>query len=171
MLGALFCVFLFLSSTVWAQTKEEYVHLGNVIGRQGNYKEAVLDYTKAIGSDSSYANAYYNRGYAYIELRKYKLALSDLDKAIELNPKYAAAYHVRGIAYFSRKKYNQAISEYSKAIELDPTNIKFYISRMSTNFKLGYKDRVWKDVIKIQSLGGTVNPLIINMLKDKKYRE
>jgi hypothetical protein len=64
-----------------------------------------------------------------------------------------------------------AVADYSKAIELDPDNIKYLISRMSAYFKLGDKDKVWKDVIKIQQLGGTVNPTIINVLKAKKYRE
>jgi len=170
-LGILFSFVLLNNRSVWAQTAEEYVHFGNVSGKESNYKDAVLNYTKALKLDPDYVNAYYNRGYAYIELRKYKLALSDLDKAIDINPKYAPAYHVRGILYFRRKKYDLAVADYSKAIELDPDNIKYLISRMSAYFKLGDKDKVWKDVIKIQQLGGTVNPTIINVLKAKKYRE
>ena len=162
---------LFISTSAYAQTALEYVHMGNVSGRQEKYKEAVLNYTKAIESDPNYAKAYYNRGFIYIKTRKYKLAIADLDKAIEIDPKYAAAYHVRGIAYFSKKKLPQAISDYSKAIELDPGNVRFYVSRMSAYFKMGNNDKVWKDIIKIQQLGGTVNPSIINMLKNKKYRE
>ena len=78
---------------------------------------------------------------------------------------------MRGIAYFRKKKYPQAIADYSKAIELDPNNLRFYKSRMSAYFKINDTDKVWKDIIKIQHLGGTVNPTIMNMLKDKKYRE
>jgi len=171
-ISVLFVSSLLLNSTsLYAQTAEEYVHLGNVSGKQEKYAQAILNYTKAIESKPDFANAYYNRGYVYIETRKYKLAISDLDKAIEIDPDYAAAYHVRGIAYFYKKKYLQAIADYSKAIEIDPGNIKFHISRLSAYFKLGDNDRAWKDVIKIQQLGGTVNPAIINILKNKKYRD
>ena len=170
MLRMLIC-WVLLSTSVWAETTEEYVHLGNVAGRQEKYPQAILNYTKAIESDPNYANAYYNRGFVYIKMRKYKLAVGDLDKAIEINPQYAAAYHVRGIAYFYKKKYAKAINDYSQAIELDPDNIKFHISRMSAYCKVGNNDKAWKEVIKIQQLGGTVNPTIINLLKNKKYRD
>lgn len=174
--GIFFSLLILNISTVYAaetvvKTAAEYVHLGNVSGKQEKYKEAILDYTKAIGVDPNDANAYYNRGYVYIEMRKYKLAIADLDKAIEIDPGTAASYHVRGIAYFLKKKYLQAIANYSKAIELDPKNIRFYDSRMSAYFKLGNTDRAWKDVIKIQQLGGTVNPAIIDMLKGRKYKD
>jgi len=162
--------FSFLTSA-YAQSATEYVHLGNVSGRQEKYKQAILDYSKAINLDPKLANAYYNRGYVYIEIRKYKLAIADLDKAIEIKPDYAAAYHLRGVAHFLKKKYTQAISDYSKAIGLEPENIKFYDSRLGAYFKLGNNDKAWEDVIKIQQLGGAVNPAIINLLKNKKYRD
>lgn len=169
-LGIFFGLLLFNSTTLYAETAEEYVHLGNVSGKQEKYKEAIGYYTKAIGSNPKLANAYYNRGYVYIEMRKYKLAVSDFEKAIYFNPKYTAAYHLLGVAYFCKKKYLEAIGAYNKAIELDPDNIKFYTSRMSAYFKMGNSDKAWKDVIKIQQLGGTVNPAIINILKGKSYR-
>ncbi len=164
--------FTLLSITsAYAITAEEYVHLGNVSGRQGKYSEALINYTKAIEAEPHDANAYYNRGYINIELRKYNPAIADLDKAIEIDPHYAAAYHIRGVAYFLKKKYPKAIADYTKSIELDPDNLRAYISRLSAYCKTGNNDRAWKDVIKIQQLGGTVNPTIINLLKNKNYRE
>ena len=169
---ALCLSFLFLNSRLaLAETATEYLHLGNVSSKEDKYPNAILNYTKAIESDPNFAKAYYNRGYTYIKMRKYKMAIDDLNKAVEIRPKYAAAYHVRGIAYFSKKKYKQAVLDYSKAIELYPENLRFYQSRMSAYFKLNDTDKVWKDIIEIQKLGGTVNPSIMNMLKDRKYRD
>ena len=39
------------------------------------------------------ADAYYNRGYAYMKLKSYepKVAIADYDRAIGLNPEYASA--------------------------------------------------------------------------------
>ena len=166
-------IYSLLLNVPWAsaQSAEEFLHLGNVSGRQEKYPQAVQNYTKAIESEPHYAKAYYNRGYIYIKMRKYKLAISDLDKAIEIDPKYAAAYHVRGIAYSFKKKYKQAIADYSQAIKLEPDNKSFYFSRMSVYFRTNNRDKIWKDILKIQELGGTVNPSIINMLKAKRYRE
>ena len=167
---------LFICLGIWptfaaaSLTAADYVHLGNVSGKADKNTQAIDYYTKAIKLDPNNLKAFYNRGYAYVKIRKYKLAIKDLNRAIEINPAYAPSFHVRGIAYFMRKKYNDAVVDYDKAIELDPYNIMFLISRMSANLKLGYEDRVWKDVMRIQKLGGTVNPTIINLLKNKKYR-
>ena len=150
---------------------EELLHMGNVSSKQENFPQAISYYKMAIESDPHMAKAYYNRGYAYMELKKYKLAINDLNFAIEIDPQYAAAYHIRGVTYFFKKKYQKSVNDYSKAIELDPDNLKLYFSRLSAYCKLGYIDKAWKDVIKIQGLGGTVNPEIINLLKGKKYRE
>lgn len=152
-------------------TAQQYIHLGNVAGRQEKYKQAIGYYTKALEEDPNSTNAYYNRGYVYIELKKYKWAVLDLDKAIELDPEYASAYHLRGVAYFLKKKYLLAIKDYKKAIDLEPENIKFHISRMSAYFKMGNADGAWRDVIKIQQLGGSVNPAIINILKGSQYKD
>lgn len=122
--GVLFGFLLLNMPSVWAQTAQEFVHLGNVSGRQEKYKEAVRYYTKAIKADPNYANAYYNRGYVYIEMRKYKLAVTDLDRSIEIDPDYAPAYHLRGVAFYLKKMYGQAIANYNEAIQLEPQKYK-----------------------------------------------
>jgi len=159
------------SSKAWAISSAELVHLGNVAGRQEKYKEALQDYNKAIKINNEDADAYYNRGYVLIKLGKYNRAVKDLDRAMTLEPQFAAAYHVQGIAFFYKKKYHEAVRDYSKAIELEPDNVKFYYSRLSAYCKLGSSTLAWEDVMKIQKLGGTVNPTLINILKDKHYQE
>ena len=76
----IFCFFFLSITSAWAQSAEEYVHLGNVSAKQEKYPAAILNYTKAIEADPNFANAYYNRGYTYIKMRKYKLAIDDLIK-------------------------------------------------------------------------------------------
>jgi len=170
LLSLLLLMFI-VPSFCFAITSAELVHLGNVAGRQEKYKEAVEDYTKAIKMNHDDADAFYNRGYVLIKLGKYNRAVKDLDRAITLEPEFAAAYHIRGIAFFDKKKYHEAVMDYTKAIALEPDNIKFYYSRMSAYCKLGSSSHAWEDVIKIQKLGGTVNPTLINILKGRSYRE
>lgn len=160
-----------LPSFSFAITSAELVHLGNVAGREEKYKEALQDYTKAIKINHDDADAFYNRGYILIKLGKYNRAVKDLDRAITLQPEFAAAYHVRGIAFFDKKQYHQAVEDFTQAISLEPDNIKFYYSRMSAYCKLGSSSRAWEDVIKIQKMGGTVNPTLINILKNRNYRD
>jgi tetratricopeptide (TPR) repeat protein len=167
-LGAVFCLNVSLSFA--GMTAAELVHLGNVNGRQDNYTGAIVYYSKAIAVDPHLANAYYNRGYAFIKKKKYKLAKMDFDKAIDIEPHYAAAFHLRGVVHFYQKYYKKAVDDYSTAIKFEPDNVKYYFSRLSAYCKLGLSDRAWEDVIHIQKLGGHVNPTLINILKAKPYR-
>ena len=51
--------------------------------------------------------AYYNRGYAYIEKGEFDLSIEDCTRAIELNPKYEMAYNNRGLAYKSKRMFEE----------------------------------------------------------------
>ena len=50
------------------------------------YKSAVMDFTKAIQLDSTYADAWEYRGISYSSFDKLSEARRDLEKAAKLNP-------------------------------------------------------------------------------------
>ena len=64
----------------------------------GNYDEAIKDYTKAIELKLDYAEAHYDQGVAQHHLSKYQEAVDDLSKAIKFKDDYANAYEARGVA-------------------------------------------------------------------------
>jgi tetratricopeptide (TPR) repeat protein len=66
---------------------------------QGDYNQAISEYTQAIMFQPDSAEAFFGRGVAYNRRRGYRQAISDLTRAIRLQPDYAAAYHHRGTAY------------------------------------------------------------------------
>jgi tetratricopeptide (TPR) repeat protein len=51
---------------------------------------AILDNTKAIELDPSYADAYFNRGSAYWKNKDYANTIADLEKAAALDPSFKA---------------------------------------------------------------------------------
>jgi tetratricopeptide (TPR) repeat protein len=53
---------------------------------KGNYKLAIIELTKTINLDSSFAEAYFIRSSSYSHLMDYKNALSDLEKYIIFKP-------------------------------------------------------------------------------------
>jgi len=136
------------TATVEAATNE-YVRQAFVYVEQGDYEQAIADYTKAIELDPGDAGVYYYRGFAYTDLGNYEKAIADYIKAgnayrelgdyeqavaayteaIELNPNYAVAYFYRGLAYVDLDKYDQAVTDYTKAIELDPNYAAAYNRR------------------------------------------
>ncbi|MCX5697998.1 MAG: tetratricopeptide repeat protein, partial [Candidatus Omnitrophica bacterium] len=100
---------LFLSiSSVYAETVEEYFNRGLAHGNQGNFPQAISDFTKAIEINPNDAEAYYNRGLVYGTQGNFPQAISDFTKAIEINPNDAEAYYNRGLAYYEKKEYDSS---------------------------------------------------------------
>jgi tetratricopeptide (TPR) repeat protein len=75
-------------------------------------------YTEAIELNEGYAEAYDNRGEAYLVKGDFSQALRDLHKAVELKPELANAYNGLGNIYHLERDFDRAILYYSKAIEL-----------------------------------------------------
>jgi tetratricopeptide (TPR) repeat protein len=75
-------------------------------------------YTEAIQLNGAYAEAYDNRGEAYLVKGDFSQALLDLQKAVEIKPELANAYNGLGNIYHLERDFDQAIKYYSKAIEL-----------------------------------------------------
>jgi tetratricopeptide (TPR) repeat protein len=106
---------LFLTvSSVYAETAEEYVTRGKINYRQGNYAQAISDFTKAIEINPSYDRIYAFRGRAYLDQGNYIQAISDCTKAIEICPN-GGTYYDRGYAYFKIKEYDKAWEDVHRA--------------------------------------------------------
>ena len=63
---------------------EIYLNRANAKGNSGQYEEALVDYTEAIGINSNLAEAYANRGKTKSDLDRIGEARSDFQKALEL---------------------------------------------------------------------------------------
>ena len=91
------------------------------------------------------ADAYLNRGLAYVEKGEFDRAIEDFDKAIGLNPEYADAYFNRGTAHSTLNQHEKAIENYNKAIELDPNLALAYSNRGLAYYSLNKHDEAIAD--------------------------
>jgi len=64
------------------------------------------------------AEAYNNRGAAYVGKDDYDLAIADYDKAIELKPDLVEAYFGRGFVHKIRGEKEEAIRDFERCLEL-----------------------------------------------------
>jgi tetratricopeptide (TPR) repeat protein len=83
----------------------------------------------AIGDFPLDAEAYKNRGNAYLAKGNLDGAIADYTKAIEIKPKDADAYNSRGDAYETKGDFERAAVDFTKAIEIDPKDSDAYINR------------------------------------------
>ncbi len=71
------------------------------------------DFTKAIESDSNYAEAYYYRAEINLIIGKYELALADLSKALEIDPNMVRALWARAACYGFLDQHAKSIDDYN----------------------------------------------------------
>jgi tetratricopeptide (TPR) repeat protein len=157
---------LFLNiPSVYAQTAEEYLSVGNDNFKLRNFDKAIAGYTKALDINPNLAKAYNNRGVAYAEEGSLSRAIADFTMAIANNLKDAEAYNNRGHAYADQGNLSQAIFDYTKAIKINTFYVKAYNNREIAYYKLKEYDKAWADVRKVEEIGGSINPRFIENLK------
>ena len=123
----------------------EYFRSGVKARQQGQYSEAIQDFTKVIGLNPDDAETYYFRGFTYFNQGKHDHAIKDFTKVIGLNPDDAETYHFRGFTHYSKGCYNHAIEDFTKAIELNPDYAEAYLVRRAAYDSQGEYDHAIKD--------------------------
>jgi len=96
------------------------VRKGNYRLEDGQYEEAVEEFSEALGKNPDHAMARLGLAVTYMQMGRDKEALQEFNQVIENNPELAPAYADRGILYDRRGEHRKALADYKKAIELDP---------------------------------------------------
>lgn len=106
-----------------------YVQKGDSAYEQGNYAEAIEDYTVAIKLTPDMADAYFGRGRAYYLDNRPIRAADDLSTAIELGRDEADAYYYRAWSRIAENGFELAASDFTRALDLDPGLAGAYLGR------------------------------------------
>jgi serine/threonine protein kinase len=101
------------------------------------YPEALADYNRALVLSPNLANAYINRGTAYLRQGALALALADYQRAVELEPQSPVAYYNRGNVYDDLGDTQKALADFDRALALDSGYANAYANRGYIYRKLG----------------------------------
>lgn len=103
------------------------------------YDDAISIYNKILMVKPNFAEAYSNRGSAYVMKGNYAEAISDYDRALDVEPHLTTAYNNRGFVYallginlrgitsFIKGSYSKAIVDFSYALSINPYDVNTYI--------------------------------------------
>ncbi|KAH9523334.1 hypothetical protein Btru_066421, partial [Bulinus truncatus] len=116
-----------------------------------NYSEAQIQFNQAIKLNTSYADAYYQRGLASVKLRHAK-GIQDFNKALALNPKIFQAYLSRACYYGQKGKYAKAILNCNEAIKIQPKSVRGYLYRGALKYWIKAYALAILDLTKAASL-------------------
>ncbi|HYM94220.1 MAG TPA: tetratricopeptide repeat protein, partial [Chitinophagaceae bacterium] len=126
---------IFLSS--FSQTTaKEWLDKGISLKKEGNCKDAIEAFKKALSLQPDYADAFHQSGWCYNELGQYDDAVNALLKEEKNNPSDPASNNFElGYAYKNLRKYEDAIPRFNKAIELDKGYSLAYKERGNSYYK------------------------------------
>ena len=99
----------------------------------------MADYTQAAKFAPKDWQIYYNRGNAYLDMKKAQEALKDYNQALKLHPQAPEILHNRSLAYLALDKPEPALADADKVIELKADYARAYYSRGQALEKLGNK--------------------------------
>jgi tetratricopeptide (TPR) repeat protein len=94
--------------------------IGKELFDAGRYEDAVVALTIAIEESPTFAQAYFQRGYAKAEKARpeHKEAIKDYDKAIELDQADSSAYNNRGVSRHALGDKPAAAADFARAFNL-----------------------------------------------------
>ncbi len=104
----------------------------------GDFKEAIVDFNKALQVNANDDQAFANRGKAKDELGDLEGALKDLTRAIELKPEEYDYYVQRSNVKVKKNDFDGAISDCSKAIDIKSSDAPLHAHR-ATIYQLAQK--------------------------------
>jgi len=119
-----------------------------------DYKEAILDYNKALElSPTEICLVYSMRGNAKRNLSDFDGAISDQNKALDVDPLYVDGYFNRGIAKFQKGDFDGAIKDYSEVIKINPKDSDAFFNRANVKKEIADMKGACEDWRKAADLG------------------
>ena len=120
---ALVIIFLFLSTTSFAQNENDLIKKGNEAYNKQQYNDAVTTYKKAIEKNPSNEIAQYNLGNALYKADKNKEAEQAFNNAInnsQTSDNKATAWYNKAMALQNDKRLPESIDAFKQALRLNP---------------------------------------------------
>lgn len=96
------------------------VNSGNEMLNKNSYDAAIMDFNRALESDSGSSMAYADRAIAEMRLDKIDLALKDLDEAERFNGSNSVVFNGRGWLAYRAGDYKGAVAAFDQAVAANP---------------------------------------------------
>jgi type IV pilus biogenesis/stability protein PilW len=105
------------SKTEILKKAEAHYKLGVSYMSMKRFKNAFIEFQKAIKIDPEHKESYNSLGYISTRFKKYEDAISYYKKALSIDPQYSDAMNNLGVTYMELGKWDEAIKYFEMAIE------------------------------------------------------
>lgn len=100
------------------QNTEYCFYCGFIKSKQGRFYEAISDFSEVITLDSTFADAYSNRGMCFYELDQYGKAIQDFNKSLDYNPEDGETLLNRGGAKAQLGNIDAACEDWKRSFDV-----------------------------------------------------
>jgi tetratricopeptide (TPR) repeat protein len=104
------------------ETAEDLKLTGNNFVKNGDFKEAILSYTKALKLSPNDFYLYSNRSLAFLKSKHYYHALTDAERTINLNPQWPKGFFRKAEVQREVGEFDLALLNYGRALQLSPSD-------------------------------------------------
>ena len=146
--GLFLTVVAFMPSAAISETASDYDICGD---EDANIQDRIRTCTQIIADSplaTNQADAYRNRGAAYLDRGQYDFAIADETKATGLNPQDAIAYNLRAWSFFKTGELKKALADADKALSINPEFAYALDTRGQIYEALGMKKEAIQDYKK-----------------------
>jgi len=131
-----------------------YFELAEKKFNEGQFKESIKLYSKAIDLEGDNAHYISQRGVSFFRMGKHEEALYDLDLALKIEPENPYRYSSRAFVLSNLNRIDEALSDYQKAIQLDPQDAIAHNNLGLLQEKKGYHSKAKTNFDKADELEG-----------------
>ncbi|MGB3849173.1 MAG: tetratricopeptide repeat protein [Tunicatimonas sp.] len=149
-LSAVFGALLVLSTACDSKNSQQ----GDQLFADGDYEQAISQYTDYIEYNPEDIKSIYNRGRAYEELGQYDKSLADYEKTLEIDPKNFNALMSIGKFHFRNKDYGDAAFYFDKAVKVKERSADAHYLSGRSNHKLGETTKAMEGYNQAINLNG-----------------
>lgn len=157
--------------TLWTNVIERYpdsarahTNLGIAYADRELFKDAAIEYLKAIEIDSRYVLAYFNLGNVYTVTSNTEDAIKTYKKALMIDPEFSSAHFYLGRIYEKLSLYREAIKEFKATVRIEPKETNAHLALGRIYLELGhYKAAVseFTSVLAIDPKNKTAQNLLL----------
>jgi len=127
-------------------------NLGWALFQKGQVDEAVIQFQKALETNSNNAEAYYNLGNVFSKKGQRDKAIEQYQKSLQIDPYFVMAHYNLGNIFLQAGRRDAAIEEFKKALEISPTYVGAHNNLGNALLQMGQIDQAmvqFQEAVKI----------------------
>lgn len=143
--------------------KLNFLKKGNLAYANNNLIEAIRFYDEAIAKDSSFVDAWNNKGLAQMKQAKYDEAIYSFDRAVQYKPDYGEALLNNARANLAVHQHFAALEQLAQLAEVWPDTSLLYFTQGLIHSEMGQTNKALADFFKARKSDSANAEILVNI--------